>query len=84
MIYASINNLDKYKIDHLKNPGLSKFTLDAVKTNGTIDFVKNIQRIKTTDCNHIDMKRAYTKSKDCTYYKGFLGKITDFRRTNKI
>ena len=78
------NNLDKYKIDHLKNPGLSQFTLDAVKTNGTIDFVKNIQRIKTTDCNHIDMKRAYTKSKDCTYYKGFLGKITDFRRTNKI
>lgn len=78
------NNLNDYKIDHLDNPSLSNFCLDAVKTNGTIDFVKSISRIKKDDCTHIDMRRAYTKSKDCPYYKGILGKITDYRLTDKI
>lgn len=78
------NNLDKYKIDHLKTTDLSRFCLAAVKTNGTIDFVKNIHKIKKEEVHHIDMKRAYTKSKDCPYYKGILGKITDFRKTDKI
>ena len=45
-----------------------------------IDYIKQ----KFTDLNHIDMKKAYTRGKDCSYYQGYLGKITDFRKTDKI
>lgn len=82
--FSKQNNLEDYKIDHLKNRKLSEFCLKSVKTNGTIDFVKNIHKHKLDEVNHIDMKRAYTKNKDCSYYRGILGKITDFRFTNKI
>ena len=34
--------------------------------------------------NHIDMTKAYANYKSCKLYKGFLGKITDFRQTDKI
>ena len=30
------------------------------------------------------MKRAYANFKTCEFYEGFLGKITDFRQTDKI
>lgn len=30
------------------------------------------------------MTKAYASFKSCKYYNGFLGKITDFRKTNKI
>jgi hypothetical protein len=33
---------------------------------------------------HADMEKAYIKYKLCKYYEGFLGKITDFRPTDKI
>ena len=33
---------------------------------------------------HRDMEKAYINFKECKYYEGFLGKITDFRQTNKI
>lgn len=34
--------------------------------------------------HHIDMSKAYANFHLCKYYKGFLGKITDFRATDKI
>lgn len=34
--------------------------------------------------HHIDMKQAYAKFRKCSFFKGFLGKITDFRQTDKI
>ena len=34
--------------------------------------------------NHIDMEKAYANFKMCKYYKGFVGNITDYRKTNKI
>jgi len=33
---------------------------------------------------NIDQKKAYYNFKECKYYEGFLGKITDFRKTDKI
>ena len=30
------------------------------------------------------MTKAYTKGTDCSFYEGYLGKIWEFRRTNKI
>ena len=32
----------------------------------------------------IDMKKAYTNYKKCKYYKGFVGKVTDFRKCADI
>jgi hypothetical protein len=34
--------------------------------------------------HHIDMSKAYANFHMCKYYTGFLGKITDFRQTDKI
>ena len=36
------------------------------------------------DLNHIDIRKAYTQGHNCTEYQGYLGKITDFRKTDKI
>lgn len=44
-----------------------------------IQFIKNSKNL-----NHIDMTKAYTRGSDCSYYQGYLGKITDFRKTKKI
>jgi len=44
-----------------------------------IDFIHSLKTL-----NHIDLSKAYTKGSECNYYKGYLGKITDFRRCNKI
>lgn len=34
--------------------------------------------------NHIDIRKAYTQGHNCSQYQGYLGKITDFRNTDKI
>jgi len=44
-----------------------------------IDYINSLKNL-----NHIDLKRAFTKGSECSFYKGYLGKITDFRRCNKI
>lgn len=36
------------------------------------------------ELNHIDIRKAYTQGQNCTQYQGYLGKITDFRKTDKI
>jgi len=36
------------------------------------------------ELNHIDIRKAYTQGHKCTEYQGYLGKITDFRKTDKI
>lgn len=33
---------------------------------------------------HIDMEKAYANFGECKWFEGFMGKITDFRKTNKI
>jgi len=48
----------------------------------TPEFEKWIEGLK--NLNHIDMKKAYTQGHRCSFYKGYLGKISDFRKTNKI
>jgi len=82
--FENDNNLSSYKISHTKNRALSEFCKKSVKTNNTIDFDKKLQQKNPEDYNHIDMTKAYTKSNDCSYYEGILGKITDFRKTDRI
>ena len=43
------------------------------------DWVENLGEL-----NHIDIKKAYTQGHNCSMYQGYLGKITDFRKTDKI
>lgn len=82
--FENDNNLSSYKISHTKNRALSEFCKKSVKTNNTIDFDKELRQKNPEDYNHIDMTKAYTKSTDCSYYEGMLGKITDFRKTDRI
>jgi len=49
---------------------------DKKKLYDWIDDLKNL--------NHIDIKKAYTQGHNCSMYQGYLGKITDFRNTDKI
>ena len=44
-----------------------------------IDYIRSLENM-----NHIDLRRAYTKGSECSFYQGYLAKITDFRRCNKI
>lgn len=69
------------KIDDIDDYELSQFINEGTNYNATIDFE---ECYNTDDIKHIDMKKAYANFKTCEYYKGFLGKITDFRQTTKM
>jgi hypothetical protein len=71
------------KIDDIDDKELSSFINAGTHYNGTIDF-KNVEDYNVEDVFHIDMKKAYAQYGLCDYYEGFLGKITDFRTTDKI
>ena len=44
-----------------------------------------LEWIENTDnLNHIDIKKAYANGHKCSQYQGYLGKVTDFRKTDKI
>lgn len=70
-------------IDDIDDEKLSEFVKDGTHYNSTVDFNDHNNYI-FDDINHHDMKAAYTNYNKYKYYKGFLGKITDFRLCNKI
>jgi len=82
--FENNNDIKAFRINHYDNKGLSKFCKNSIRTNNTIDFIKYIKTYGAKNFNHIDMTKAYTKSHKCFCYEGILGKITDFRKTNKI
>jgi hypothetical protein len=75
--------LNECCIDDINDYELSKFVKAGTHYNSTIDF-KNLDEHDINEVNHIDMKTAYSQYLKCDYFEGFLGKITDFRKTNKI
>ena len=77
------NGLNFCKIDDIDNYDLSQFILNATNYNETVDFC-DLKKINIDSINHIDMEKAYANFMKCSFYQGFLGKITDFRKTNKI
>jgi hypothetical protein len=77
-------DLNSCKIDDMDDYDLSQFVGEGTHYNATIDFVKDIHEMEKDDIKHIDMKKAYTNSNKCKFYEGFLGKITDYRQTDKI
>tara|TARA_R100001015_G_C4632706_1_gene196617 strand:+ start:1551 stop:4271 length:2721 start_codon:yes stop_codon:yes gene_type:complete len=72
--YNSNKDLSDYIFDNLNNPYMKSFI--------DIEFDDEIKPVY--NFNHIDIKKAYATCDQCDYYKGYLGKITDFRECNKI
>lgn len=76
---------DYCKLDDVLDSQLSTFIKYGTHYNATVDFkdiypfTKNVDVVK-----HIDMEQAYANFHKCKWYEGFLGKITDFRKTDKI
>ena len=75
--------LNYCKIDDVDDLELSQFIRLGTNYNETVDFI-DIKKVDRETVKHIDMKKAYANYKTCSYYSGFLGKITDFRQTDKI
>ena len=92
------NGLNNMKICDIKNAELASFIKRGTHYNtsfgkGCIDYqelyIEDPSRTETTHIRFhktklIDQKKAYYNFKKCSYYEGFLGKITDFRETNKV
>ena len=74
--YNSNKKLSDYIYDNINTPHMKNF-MDV-----EYDFDEEVKPVY--NLNHIDIKKAYATFDKCDYYKGFLGKITDFRECNKI
>jgi len=48
------------------------------------EIIRRNEEISLDKIKHIDQKKAYTNYHLSEYYEGFLGKITDWRKTTKI
>jgi hypothetical protein len=80
------NGFYSFKIDDIDDKKLSSFINNGTHYNGTIDF-KDVYPYANQFINtvkHIDMSKAYANFYYCKWYDGFFGKITDFRKTDKI
>ena len=85
------NNFGCYKIEKNANPDLTFFLKEALHCNQSITFCpeefegEEETWVKTLgELNHIDIRKAYTQGGACSMFQGYLGKITDFRKTDKI
>jgi hypothetical protein len=73
--------LNECYIDDIDNKNLSAFVKMGTHYNATIDF--QVPDIDQEGLKHMDMKNAYASYKNCPFYVGFLGKITDWRKTTE-
>jgi len=74
------------KIDDIDDSNLSTFIKCGTHYNLTVDFkdIYPFTERRLAEVKHIDMERAYANFHQCKWYEGFMGKITDFRKTDKI
>ena len=75
------NNLKRFRIDYFKHKELSDYLKAGYKVDGTVDYQ---EKMEDESYGHIDMKNAYAKYKDCSFYEGFPTLITDWRKANMI
>tara|TARA_R100000278_G_scaffold123233_1_gene112140 strand:+ start:3136 stop:5991 length:2856 start_codon:yes stop_codon:yes gene_type:complete len=82
---------NNYRIEKNSNEDLTVFLDDGLNCNQSMTFYPEEfedEPEKWVDglgpLNHIDMRKAYTQGHKCSMYQGYLGKITDFRKTDKI
>ena len=64
--------------------GAKSITLNILLRQIELESGRYNLKLNRSKCNHIDMKKAYTRGGECNFYQGYLGKITDFRKTDKI
>jgi hypothetical protein len=79
--FENTSGLCDCKLDDFKQTDLSKFLRQGNHWPGCVDFQCPDEN---RDYNLSDMKNAYLQYKMSKYYTGFVGKITDFRKTDKI
>jgi len=76
------------KLDAITDANISNYVRQGTHFYSVVDFKPRYEEegkeIEFTNYNHADMKNAYINYDMCKYYEGFLGKITDFRKTDKI
>ena len=83
-LFMKENGINGFKIDALKNPDLQRFIDYGTHFNGTTDFVDKLPKLDDPELRHIDIKKAYTQFNTSKYYDGMMGKITDFRKVDRI
>lgn len=71
----------RYRIDHQKESSVSSFVRNGTHFNNTVIFKDYDDDV---EIEHIDMTKAYSQFKKFSGYEGFLGKITDFRKCDRI
>ena len=75
---TGINNC---KICWINDKQLSDYVRSGCHFNMTAVFKEDYN---VEDVNLMDQKRAYCNVYKCNFYKGYLGKITDMRKTDKM
>ena len=83
----SLNNPEKEYFDEMNRiASISDCRFNASKYPDVNEFIKSGRIINSWNLNlgndatgHIDMKKAYTQFKQCSFYKGFLGVIHQWR-----
>jgi hypothetical protein len=89
--FENDSGLSYCKLDAITDSNISNYVRQGTHFYGVVDFKPRFEDndeieipIEYEDYHHADMKNAYINYQQCKYYEGFLGKITDFRKTNKI
>lgn len=86
--FEKTTGLNNCKLDAITDPNISSYVRQGTHFYGVSDFKPmeddDDNTIEYENYNHSDMKNAYINYDKCKYYQGFLGKITDFRKTDKI
>ncbi|CAN0263994.1 unnamed protein product, partial [Phaeothamnion confervicola] len=87
--YEEEYGFSDYKIDSIIDKEVSNFVKEGTHYPSTITFFdppndEEDRIILSQKLKHIDQTTSYASFKHSKYYLGFLGKITDFRPTNKI
>ena len=77
--FMKTTGLNNCMLDDIDDNNLSFFVWQGTHYNETIDFQELKGLIK-----HIDQKKAYANFHISKYYNGLLGKITDFRKVDKM
>lgn len=72
--------LDKVFLDAKKDYMEQDFINHGTHYNGTIDFIEQDKFFP--EDRHIDMSKAYTQFQKCSYYNGFMGKVSELKKVD--
>jgi hypothetical protein len=86
--FCKMTGLNGCHLCDFRQSNLSQYVRASCNANMTIDFKpmedEDDYPIEYEGYNHMDMEKAYKNVDKCKFYQGYLGKITDFRKTDKI